>query len=75
VTPRPSARRQPAEGSTDRGLPPMGHTLLGLVIALDAHSTGHVPDLDPETATTTQATDYLNEHSPRFWPGLYAHAA
>jgi hypothetical protein len=53
----------------------MGQTLLGLMIALDTHYTGHVADLDPETATTMQATDYLNERSPRFWPGLYAHAA
>jgi hypothetical protein len=53
----------------------MGRTLLGLVIALDTHYTGHIPDLDPETATSTQATDYLNERSPRLWPGLYARAA
>jgi hypothetical protein len=53
----------------------MGQALLGLVIALDTHYTGNIPDLDPETATVTQATDYLNERSPRFWPGLYAHAA
>jgi phospholipase C len=75
VTPRPLPRLQRAPGLLDRRLPPMGQTLLGLVIALDTRYTGHIPDLDPETATTTQATDYLKERSPRFWPGLYAHAA
>jgi phospholipase C len=74
VTPRPLPRRLRTQASSDRRLPPMGRTLLGLVIALDAHHTGHVSDLDPETATTVQATDYLDERSPRLWPGLYAHA-
>jgi phospholipase C len=75
VTPRPMTRHHRAHGSVNRRLPPMGQTLLGLMIALDTHYTGHVPDLDPETATAMQATEYLNERSPRFWPGLYAHAA
>jgi phospholipase C len=69
VTPRP--RRQRA----DQPLTRLGRTLLGLVIWLDTRHTGHVPDLDPQTATTAQAADYLTERSPRLWPGLYAHAA
>jgi phospholipase C len=75
VTPRTPPRLQRAQGSLDRRLPPMGRTLLGVVMELDTHHTGHVPDLDPETATATQAANYLNERSPRLWPGLYAHAA
>jgi phospholipase C len=75
VAPRPLTQLQRAQGSRDRRLPPMGQRLLGLTIALGARYTGRTSDLDPETATTTQATDYLNEHSPRLWPGLYAHAA
>jgi phospholipase C len=75
VTPRPLPRLQRAQGPLDPPLPPMGQTLLGLMIALDTHYTGQIPDLDPETVTTAQASDYLDERSPRFWPGLYAHAA
>jgi hypothetical protein len=53
----------------------MGQSLLGLVIALDSHHTGQIPDLDPQAATTTEAADYLDDRSPRLWPGLYAHAS
>jgi phospholipase C len=75
VTPQPLRGLQRARSSLDQRLTAMGQALLGLVIALDTHYTGNIPDLDPETATVTEATDYLNERSPRFWPGLYAHAA
>jgi phospholipase C len=75
VTPQPVPRLQRDQASPDRRLPPMGRTLLGLVMALDAHYTGRIPELDPETATAGQASDYLKDRSPRLWPGLYAHAA
>lgn len=75
VAPRPVPRLTRSLTSLDRPLPPHGRTLLGLAIVLDTHRTGHIPDLDPRTATVGQATDYLNERSPRLWPGLYAHAA
>jgi phospholipase C len=75
VTPRPVPRRQRSLPSLDTQLLPLGQALLGLAIALDTHYTGHVPELDPRTATTGQANDYLAERSLRLWPGLYAHAA
>jgi phospholipase C len=75
VTPRPVPRQQRSLPSLDIPLLPQGQALLGLAIALDTHYTGHVPELDPRTATTVQANDYLADRSPRLWPGLYAHAA
>ena len=35
--------------------------------------TGHVPDLDPKTATGQQADDYMNDRTARIWPGLVTH--
>ncbi|MEU9134842.1 alkaline phosphatase family protein [Streptomyces sp. NPDC048404] len=54
----------------DRRLPPLGQHLLGVAIALDTQYTGHVPDLDPRTATGRQADDYLNDRTARIYPGL-----
>ncbi|MEY2248586.1 alkaline phosphatase family protein [Streptomyces sp. BF23-18] len=54
----------------DRRLPPLGRYLLGVAIALDTQYTGHVPDLDPRTATGRQADDYLNDRTARIYPGL-----
>ena len=47
--------------------------LLGLAIAMDTKYTGHVPDLDPRTATGQQAEDYMNDRTVRIWPGLVTH--
>jgi len=54
----------------DQPLPPLGKYLLGTAIALDAIHTGHVPDIDPKTATGQQARDYLSDRQARIWPGL-----
>jgi len=51
-------------------LPPLGQHLLGVAIALDTQHTGHVPDIDPRTATGHQANDYLNDRTTRIYPGL-----
>src|SRR5215831_12087345 len=65
---RPQLAATPA--SLDKPLPPLGQHLLGVAIALDSHHTGHVPDLDPSTATGRQANDYLNDRTGRIYPGL-----
>jgi phospholipase C len=54
-------------------LPPLGQRLLGVAIALDTHHTGHVPDIDPGTATGHQANDYMNDRTTRIYPGLVPH--
>ena len=56
--------------SLDQPLPPLGQHLLGVAIALDTHQTGHVPDIDPRTATGRQADDYMNDRTARIYPGL-----
>jgi phospholipase C len=57
----------------DQPLPPLGQHLLGVAIALDTHHTGHVPDIDPRTATGRQANDYMNDRTARIYPGLVPH--
>ena len=57
----------------DKPLPPLGQHLLGVTIALDTHHTGHVPDIDPKTATRRHASDYMNERTARIYPGLVPH--
>jgi len=54
----------------DQPLPPLGKYLLGVAIALDTKFTGHVPDLDPTTATGEQANNYMNDNVQRIFPGL-----
>ena len=54
----------------DQPLPPLGKYLLGTAIALDTMHTGHVPDIDPKTATGQQARDYMIDRQARIWPGL-----
>ena len=54
----------------DKPLPPLGQYLLGMAIALDTNYTGHVPDIDPRTATARQADDYMNDRTARIYPGL-----
>jgi len=51
-------------------LPPLGAHLLGVAIALDTMNTGHIPDIDPKTATGAQARDYMTDRQARIWPGL-----
>jgi phospholipase C len=66
VTPRLAATSVPLH----KPLPPLGQHLLGGAIALDTHHTGHVPDIDPRTATGHQANDYMNDRTTRIYPGL-----
>ena len=54
----------------DKPLPPLGQYLLGVAIALDTMNTGHMPAIDPKTATGQQAHDYLLDRQARIWPGL-----
>jgi phospholipase C len=83
-TPRPqddwpdvSARPVPETLGTlvqmDKPLPPLGKYLLGTAIALDTMNTGHVPDIDPKTATGAEARAYMIERQARIWPGLVRH--
>jgi hypothetical protein len=44
-----------------------------VTIALDTYHTGHVPDIDPRTATGRQANDYMNDRTTRIYPGLVPH--
>src|SRR6266571_5081341 len=73
VTPRPVPQLLGTLVSLDKPLPPLGQYLLGVAIALDTNYTGHVPDLDPRTATGQQADDYMNDRTARIWPGLVTH--
>ena len=57
----------------DKPLPHLGQHLLGVAIALDTHQTGHVPDIDPGTATGRQANDYMDDRATRIYPGLVPH--
>jgi hypothetical protein len=57
----------------DELLPPFGNYLLGAAIALDTLHTGHVPALDPKTATVQEARDYMIDRQARIWPGLVKH--
>ena len=72
----PEVNAQPVpqlEGSLfplDKPLPPLGRYLIGLAISLDTAYSGHIPDLDPATATGQQANDYMVERTARIWPGL-----
>jgi phospholipase C len=70
VTPRPAPQLSDPIFRLDEPLPPLGTGLLSACIALDTHDTGHVPDLDPQTATGRQAIDYMKERMTRIWPGL-----
>lgn len=70
VTPRPVPPMLDPLLRMDKPLPPLGKYLLGTAIALDTLFTGHVPDIDPKTATTQHAHDYMIERQPRIWPGL-----
>src|SRR5215472_6654536 len=66
VTPQPAGTPAPLH----KPLPPLGQHLLGVTIALDTHHTGHLPDIDPKTATGHQANDYMNDRTTRIYPGL-----
>jgi len=72
--PEVSARPVPAMPGTivplDQPLPPLGKYMLGAAIALDTMNTGHVPGIDPATATGAQARDYMGDRTRRIWPGL-----
>jgi phospholipase C len=54
----------------DRPLPRLGQHLLGAAIALDALHNGHVAGIDPKTATSEQALDFLNDRAGALYPGL-----
>ena len=54
----------------DKPLPPLGKYLLGTAITLDTINTGHVPDIDPKTATGAEAHAYVIDRQARIWPGL-----
>jgi len=69
VTPQLAATPVPL----DKPLPPLGQHLLGVTIVLDTHHTGHVPDIDPRTATCRHASDYMNDRTTRIYPGLVPH--
>jgi phospholipase C len=69
VTLRPAPQLAAPLLPLDRPLPPLGQYLLGVAIALDTHYTGHIPGIDPKTATRQQAEDYLNDRTARIYPG------
>jgi phospholipase C len=73
VTPRPVPQLAGTLVPLDKPLPPLGQYLLGVAIALDTKYTGHIPDLDPKTATGHQANDYMNDRTARIYPGLVTH--
>ena len=70
VTPRPVPQLPGPLVALDKPLPPLGQYLLGVAIALDTHYTGHLPGIDPKTATGQQANDYINDRTARIYPGL-----
>jgi phospholipase C len=73
VTPRPVPQMADTLVPLNKPLPPLGQYLLGVAIALDTTYTGHLPDLDPKTATGRQANDYMNDRTARIYPGLVTH--
>jgi phospholipase C len=75
VTPRPVPQLTSTLVSLDQPLPPLGKSLLGVLAALDTKYTGHIPDIDPKTATGQQARDYITDRTARIWPGLLPHPA
>jgi phospholipase C len=70
VTPRPVPQLAGTLVPLDKPLPPLGKYLLGVAIALDTQYTGHVPGIEPRTATGQQANDYMDDRTARIWPGL-----
>ena len=73
VTPRQVPQLTGPLVPLDKPLPPLGQYLLGIAITLDTEYTGHVPDLDPRTATGQQANDYMDDRTARIYPGLAKH--
>ena len=71
VTARPVPPMNDPLMRLDKPLPPLGKYMLGTAVAFDTMFTGHVPEIDPKTATTKQAHDYMMERQPRIWPGLF----
>jgi phospholipase C len=70
VTARPVPPLLDPMAPMDKPLPPLGQVLLGVAIALDTMHTGHVPTIDPKTATAQQAHEYVLDRQARIWPGL-----
>jgi phospholipase C len=70
VEPRPVPQLTGTLAPLDKPLPPLGKYLLGIAIMLDTQYTGHVPDIDPKTASAAQANDYMDERTARIYPGL-----
>lgn len=70
VTPRPVPPLTTTLVPPAQPLPPLGKYLLGVAIALDTKYTGHVPGIDPQTATGEQARDYMTDRIARIFPGL-----
>ena len=70
VTPRPVPPLTTTLAPLAQPLPPLGQYLLGVTIALDTKYTGHIPRIDPQTATGQQARDYMTERTARIFPGL-----
>ena len=70
VTARPVPPLPGPMAQLDKPLPPLGKYLLGVAIALDTMNTGHVPAIDPRTATGKQAHEYVLDRQTRIWPGL-----
>ena len=75
VTSRPVPQMLEPLVAMDKPLPPLGKYLLGTAIALDTQFTGHVPAIDPKTATGQQAHDYIVDRQARIWPGLVRKAS
>ena len=73
VTPRPVPQQASPQVPPDKPLPRLGQHLLGAAIALDALHNHHVAGIDPKTATSEEALDYLNDRAARLYPGLAPH--
>jgi phospholipase C len=70
VTPRPVPQQAGPAVPPDKPVARLGQHLLGAAIALDAFRNEHVAGLDPKTATSQEAIDYLNDRSAALFPGL-----
>ncbi len=75
VAPQPVPQMADPLLALDKPLPPLGQYLLGVAIALDTNYTGHHARIDPKTATSNEANDYMNDRTARIYPGLVAHPA
>jgi phospholipase C len=75
VEPLQQGDPQVSQAPPDHPFPRLGQHLLGAAIALDAFRNEHIAGIDPKTATSQEALDYLNDRAASLYPGLARHSS